>query len=215
MVVYLPQDHAGGAVTPASHMADNDLAVGRLVEAVSKSKFWPETAIFINEDDPQAGTDHVDGHRSICLVVSPYSRNLGTISEFYNQDSVLKTINRIFGIAPMNQMEAGVNVMSSCFGAKVDRTPYTAITPIQPLDQWNTQEALGEKAFQLLAKVQKIDLRKREVQTENEMTTLSHFVWHAQKGNEPYPTEWAGPHGRGLAERGLKFGKSGGIDDDD
>ncbi|ARU40990.1 hypothetical protein CCB80_07470 [Armatimonadetes bacterium Uphvl-Ar1] len=214
-IIYLPQDHAGGAVTPAAHMADNDLAVGRLVEAISKSKFWPQTAIFINEDDPQAGTDHIDGHRSVCLVVSPYSRNRGLVSNFYNQTSVLKTINRIFGIQPMNQNDAASPLMDGCFNEKADLAPYAAITPKQRLDEFNSTTTLNSTALTYFAKVNKIDLRQREVQTETEMDNLSRFVWHAQMGSKPYPTEWAGPHGRGLKALGLTFGETGGIDLDD
>ena len=83
-----------------------DLAVGRMVEAVSRSRFWPKTCIFIIEDDPQDGWDHVDGHRSVCLVLSPYTKRGQVISQFYNQTSVLHTMERILGVPPMNQMDA-------------------------------------------------------------------------------------------------------------
>ncbi len=216
IIVYLPQDHAGGAVTPRSHMADNDLAIGRLVEAVSKSKFWPETAIFINEDDPQAGTDHVDGHRSFCLVVSPYSRKRGTVSEFYNQTSVLRTIHHIFGILPMNQNDSASNLMAACFGEKADLSPYTAITPKTPLDEFPKQEsAMSAPELALWRQIKKIDLRQREVQTPAEMDALNRWVWHSQKGFQTrYPSEWAGAHGRGLKDRGLKLDANVQEDDD-
>jgi len=215
IIVYLPQDHAGGAVTPAAHMADNDLAVGRLVEAVSKSKFWAETAIFINEDDPQAGTDHIDGHRSVCLVASPYTRNRGLVSTFYNQTSVLHTINRIFGISPMNQKDAGSTLMSDCFNAKPDLSVYEAIKPEQPLDEFSSSETLSAKAVEYWKLVNKIDLREREVQTESEMDALSRFVWHAMKGDIPYPSEWAGAHAKGLKSRGLTLADLRGEGDED
>src|SRR5690606_27439176 len=77
-IVYLPQDHGSGTSpgfpTPRAHVADNDLALGRIVEGITRSRFWPKTCIFVVEDDPQDGFDHVDGHRSLCLVVSPYTR---------------------------------------------------------------------------------------------------------------------------------------------
>lgn len=215
IILYLPQDHAGGPVTPAAHMADNDLAIGRLVEAVSKSKFWKNTAIFINEDDPQAGTDHVDGHRSICLVASPYTRNRGLDSNFYNQVSVLKTINRIFAISPMNQNDAEATLMDGCFKSTPDLAPYSAITPKQSLYEYNSAETLNATAYGLLKRVQQLDLTEREVQTEPQMDLLSRFVWHAQMGSKPYPSEWAGPHGRGLKMLNLSLSKSGGIDWDD
>lgn len=215
MILYLPQDHTGGVMTPAAHLADNDLAIGRLVEAVSNSQFWPDTAIFINEDDPQAGTDHIDGHRSVCLVVSPYTRDRGLVSNFYNQTSVLHTINRIFGISPMNQKDAGAPLMTDCFNEVPDIAPYQAIQPEQPLDEFNSKETLSSKAMEFLAKVQKIDLREREVQTEYEMDTLSRFVWHAMKGDAQYPSEWAGAHAKGLKSRGLTLADITGIDLDD
>jgi hypothetical protein len=217
-IVYLPQDHAGGAVTPRAHMADNDWAVGRLVEAISKSRYWKNTVIFINEDDPQAGTDHVDGHRSICLVVSPYSRKRGTVSEFYNQTSVLHTIHRILGVPPMNMKDASSPLMTACFGDGVDLSPYTARKPEQPIDEYTTtaMKTAPDWARDLYAEVSKIDLSRREVQTPREMDLLNRWVWHSSTGfRQRYPSEWAGAHGRGLSARGLKFAASGGVDEDD
>lgn len=217
-IVYLPQDHAGGAVTPRAHMADNDWAVGRLVEAISKSRYWKNTVIFINEDDPQAGTDHVDGHRSICLVVSPYSRKRGTVSDFYNQTSVLHTIHRILGVPPMNMKDAASPLMTACFGDRIDLSPYTARKPEQPIDEYTTTalKAAPDWAHNLYAEVSKIDLSRREVQTPREMDLLNRWVWHSSTGFRlRYPSEWAGAHGRGLGARGLKFAASGGVDEDD
>ena len=111
MIVYLPNDHTTGGgrdvPTPRAFVADNDLALGRVLEGLSKSPFWKDLVVFINEDDPQSGADHVDGHRSICLLAGPYVKRGGTvISRFYNQASVLHTICRIFGLPPMNQTVA-------------------------------------------------------------------------------------------------------------
>src|SRR5438046_3588442 len=83
--LYLPNDHTGGAPTPQAQVADNDLALGQVVEAVTKSVFGSNTVIFVIEDDPQSGYDHVDAHRSLCLVVSPYTKRGQVISTFYNQ----------------------------------------------------------------------------------------------------------------------------------
>ena len=99
VIIYLPNDHtqhgAKGSPTPRAYVADNDLATGRIVEGLSKSPFWQDMAVFVNEDDPQTGNDHVDGHRSFCLLAGPYVKHGGTvISRFYNQDSVLHTICR-------------------------------------------------------------------------------------------------------------------------
>ncbi len=126
-IVYLPQDHTSGtkesAPTPRACVADNDLALGRLVEALSKSRFWPQMAIFVNEDDPQDGWDHVDGHRSLCLVASPYAKRGALHSRFYDQTSVLRTIERILGLPSLTQRDAGSPVMSECFTNASDLRP--------------------------------------------------------------------------------------------
>ena len=122
VIVYLPQDHTAGTKqdvpTPRACVADNDQAVGRLVEAISHSRFWPKTAIFVNEDDPQAGFDHVDGHRSICLVISPYAKRRTVVSQFYNQCSVLHTIERILDLPTTSQLVAQSPLMTACFTEK-------------------------------------------------------------------------------------------------
>src|ERR1044071_6951327 len=106
-IITLNNDHTNGtrpgSPTPRAQVADNDLALGRVVEGLSKSKFWPKTCIFVIEDDPQDGFDHVDGHRSPCLVVSPYTKRGAVIHDFYNQTSVLHTMQRILGLSAMNQ----------------------------------------------------------------------------------------------------------------
>jgi hypothetical protein len=102
-LLYLPNDHTGGPPTPAAQVADNDLSLGRVVEAVTKSIFASNTVIFVIEDDPQSGYDHVDAHRSLCLVVSPYTKRGQVISKFYNQAGVLHTMEQIMGLPPMNQ----------------------------------------------------------------------------------------------------------------
>src|SRR5258706_16370475 len=138
---YLRSDHPWGggknAPTPASMAADNDLAVGKLVEAISHSPFWAKTCIFVIEDDPQAGFDHVDGHRSVCWVVSPYTKRGAVVSDFYNQTSVLHTMELMLGLPPMNQMDAMAPVMRGCFRDKPDLKPYTALPNLVPLDKMN------------------------------------------------------------------------------
>ena len=127
-LLYLPNDHTGGKPPPQAQIADNDLALGQVVEAVTKSAFASNTVIFVIEDDPQSGYDHVDGHRSICLVISPYTKRGQTISSFYNQAGVLHTMEQILGLPPMNQQDALGPLMSDCFTDKPDFTPYTALT---------------------------------------------------------------------------------------
>jgi len=204
-IVYLPQDHVGGSVSSRSHMADNDLAIGQLVQAVSKSKFWPKTAIFINEDDPQGGFDHVDGHRSLCLVVSPYTRNRGKVSEFYNQTSVLHTMLRILGCPPLNQRDAGSPLMTACFRPTPDLRPYRLRPNNVPLD-----EPIGTRSQRLLARV---PLSRPGLKTPKDDETLNRVIWHEAKGwGTPYPVHLAGPHGRGLKGRGLRHDEKGDED---
>ena len=131
--VYLPSDHTAGttprARRPDAMVADNDLALGRLVEAVSHSSFWGSTAIFAVEDDAQDGPDHVDAHRSTAFVISPYTQT-GTIdSTFYSSVSVLRTMELILGVAPMSQFDAVATPMSAAFSSTPNLRPYTAVVP--------------------------------------------------------------------------------------
>jgi YVTN family beta-propeller protein len=140
--VRLPSDHTAGTApgypTPRAMVADNDLALGKLVDAVSHSQFWPSTVIFVIEDDAQDGPDHVDAHRTAAQVISPYTQTGAVDSTFYSTVSMLRTIELILGIAPLTQFDAEATPMTASFTAKPDFTPYTAITPTQSLTQQNT-----------------------------------------------------------------------------
>lgn len=204
VLIYLPQDHCGGGVTTESHMADNDLALGRLVEAVSKSIYWKDSVIFVNEDDPQAGYDHVDGHRSLCLVISPYSKP-GVNSNFCNQTSVLRTMLHIFGLPPMNQQDASMPLMAHCFQETPDLRPYQALAANVSLNQYappdEEQSAVERHWRGILATV---PIQRTGMKTPTDEDNLNRFIWHEVKGwMTPYPAEWSGPHGRGLSELGL------------
>ena len=107
VILYLPNDHTAGELKAQSYVADNDLALGRCVAGLSKSQFWKDTAIIVIEDDPQSGQDHVDGHRSICFVASPWAKHGELVSKFYNECSVLHTIDQILGLPPLNQLVGG------------------------------------------------------------------------------------------------------------
>lgn len=203
-IVYLPQDHLGGAVTSEAHMADNDLAVGRLVDAVSHSKYWPKTLIIVNEDDPQNGYDHIDGHRSLCLVVSAYSRP-GVNHSFYNQTSALRTMLHVFGLPPMNQQDASMPLMTDCFTDTPNLEPFNALDAnvslsLGPQPESN-QSPLEKKWRRILATV---PIQRTGMKTETDEDNLNRFVWHEVRGWEtPYPVEWSGAHGRGLLPLGL------------
>ena len=118
-------------------MADNDLAFGQIVEAVSHSRFWTDTCIFAVEDDPQNGWDHVSGYRTTAYVVSAYTRRGAVVSTQYNQTSLLRTMELMLGLPPMNQMDATATPMFDCFTDTPDFTPFDAVTNNVPLDQMN------------------------------------------------------------------------------
>jgi YVTN family beta-propeller protein len=215
VIIFLPSDHTSGTrpgnPTPRAQVADNDLAMGRIIERISQSRFWPKTCIFAIEDDPQAGFDHVDGHRSLCMVASPYTRRGAVVSKFYNQTSVLHTMSRMFGIPPMNQMVALSPLMTDCFTSKPDFKPYRCRPNRIPLDEMNkaTAELQGDELHWAL---KSLELPLDEVDQAEE-DTFNRILWHSVKGvDAPYPREYAGAHGKGLRALGLALG---GEDDDD
>ncbi|MCB1127939.1 MAG: phosphoesterase, partial [Verrucomicrobiae bacterium] len=201
-----------GNPTPRAQVADNDLAVGRIVEAVSQSSFWATTCIFVIEDDPQAGFDHVDGHRSLCLVASPYTKRGKVVSNFYNQTSVLHTIERMLGVSPMNQMDALAPLMTECFTRRPDLTPYTCQPNRIPLDEMNQPLSALEGAglhWAQASLAQPLD----DVDQADE-DTLNRIIWHSVKGvDAPYPAQLAGAHGTGL--KALHLVTTDEDDDDD
>jgi YVTN family beta-propeller protein len=206
-IVYLPQDHTSGTSpgmpTPQAHVADNDLALGRLVEAISRSRFWKTTVVFVVEDDPQDGFDHVDGHRSLCLVASPYTKRKQVIHTFSNQTSVLHTMERILGVPPMTQFDSRAPLLTDCFTAKPDFTPYRALPVKVPLDQLNRpMSELKGASLEWARKSLAQDLSKPDAIDDD---TFNRILWHAVKGDAPYPATLAGAHGTGLSALGLRL----------
>ncbi len=128
MIMLLPNDHTAGTTpgmpTPEAAVADNDLALGRIVEAVSRSRFWKETCIFVVQDDPQNGFDHIDGHRTVALVISPHTKRGVVESTNYNQTSMVRTMELVLGLPPMNQFDASATPLTACFTDTPDFTPY-------------------------------------------------------------------------------------------
>ncbi len=145
MLVCLPNDHTSGTKagcpTPAAMVADNDLALGRLVEGLSHSRFWKEMALVAIEDDPQDGWDHVSGYRTTAYVVSPFARRNAVISTHYSTVSILRTIEQILGLKPLNQFDAAARPMFECFTETPDFTPFDALPSNVPLDQMNPEAA--------------------------------------------------------------------------
>ena len=141
IILYLPNDHTAArsatSPTPTAYVADNDLAVGRVVEAVSHGRFWKETAIFVLEDDAQNGPDHVDAHRSPALVISPYTKRRHVDSSMYSTSSMLRTMELILGLKPMTQFDAAAQPMYDSFQAAADSAPFTHLPAGVSLDERN------------------------------------------------------------------------------
>ncbi|MFF3164468.1 alkaline phosphatase family protein [Streptomyces sp. NPDC003273] len=124
---WLSSDHTGGPANAAAQVADNDLATGRIVDEISHSRYWKDSAIFVVEDDSQAGLDHVDGHRAPIQIISPWARHGAVDSRYYSQIMVIRTIEQILGIHPMNQKDSAATPMRGAFTQKADLTPFTAL----------------------------------------------------------------------------------------
>jgi YVTN family beta-propeller protein len=149
MIVRLPNDHNHGTRpgkrTPRSMTADNDLALGMIVDHVSHSKYWKDTAIFVVEDDAQNGPDHVDCHRTIALVISPYIKRGYVDHTMYDTCSMLKTMELVLGLPPMTQYDAAAVPMLNCFQEEPDFTPYSCRPSSWPLDERNSKDAYGAR----------------------------------------------------------------------
>ena len=190
IIMDLVNDHTSGTrpgmQTPRAAVADNDLALGQIIEAISHSKFWKETCILITEDDPQNGLDHIDGHRTVGFVISPYTKRGEVISTFYTQINMVRTIENILGIPPMNQLDLAAEPMFDCFTETPDFTPYKLLKNNIPLDEINPplhtlsgqQRYWAEKSIeQDLSDYDRID-----------DDTFNRILWHAMKGyDKPYP----------------------------
>jgi YVTN family beta-propeller protein len=193
-IICLPNDHTSGtqagSPTPAAHVADNDLAFGQIVEAISHSKFWPETCIMAIEDDPQSGWDHVSGFRTTAYVISPYTKRDQVVSTQYNQVSLIRTLELILGLPPMNQIDAIATPMFDCFTATPDFTPFTAVTNKVRLDEVNPEpKRISDPLLRRYAKISgKLRLSAPD-QCPDDL--LNHIIWFAMKGSQvPYPA-WA------------------------
>ena len=180
MVMRLPNDHTSGIspgrLSPLAYAADNDLAVGMIVEAISKSKFWASTAICILEDDAQNGPDHVDSHRSPAWVISPYTRHGQVDSHMYNTTSMLRTIELILGLRPMTHFDAAAPPMTAAFQSTPDMSPYALEQPRVPLDARNPPRA-----------TRIADNMKFDREDENDDNELNDLLWRAIRKDAPPP----------------------------
>jgi YVTN family beta-propeller protein len=194
VVMTLCTDHTSGGSagdpTPEAQVADNDLAVGRLVDAVSHSPYWSSTAIVMVEDDPQAGSDHVDGHRSTAFIISPYTQHRQVNHTFYTQINLVRTIEGLLGLPPMNQHDMLAAPMMDAFADTPNLKPYSAIPNQIPL---NTLNAVATSKLQ---KAWQAEVAKYLPHGPNQQpdladpNLLNHAIWYSTKGfTTPYPGE--------------------------
>ena len=188
MVLSIPNDHSAGTSpsfpTPDAMVADNDLAVGRIMEMISKSKYWDSTVVFITQDDSQGGWDHISAYRTVGLVASPYSSGK-LVSTHYNQVSMLRTIEQILGIPPMNIMDATSRLMTDCFQSTPNKSIYVARPNNVPLDKMNKPlNALRGKERKLAELSQNELFKEVDGGRDDEMNKV---IWFYTKGNKAYP----------------------------
>jgi len=188
-IISLPNDHLAGTSpgypTPNAMMADNDLALGQIVDAISHSQFWANTAIFVIEDDTQDGFDHVDSHRTPALLISPYARRGAVDSTHYSTVSMIRTIGVLLGYEPMSQFDAVATTMERSFTDEPNFAPYTHVMPEQDLYEYNPSlTKLEGEALQLAKRSMALDLEEAD---EADMKEYNEILWKALKPNKPMP----------------------------
>jgi YVTN family beta-propeller protein len=202
-ILWIMDDHTGGPPTPDAEQADNDLAVGRIIDYISHSGVWPTSAIFIEEDDAQNGVDHVDGHRSPGYIVSPYAvQNGPTDSTYYTQVNMTRTIEQILGLTPMNQFDLVASPMTTAFVQGVppgsNFAPWTHVPNQVPLDMGvkasiaKPKDSAKVRALRAawLQKKQQIFAGKLTKPDAEDPETVNHFNWYMATGfTRPYPGE--------------------------
>ncbi|MCX5764815.1 MAG: hypothetical protein NTU67_09385, partial [Gemmatimonadetes bacterium] len=191
VMVILPSDHtdgtAAGRSTPASHQADNDLALGIMVESLTKSSFWKDMAIFVVEDDAQNGVDHIDGHRTVALAVSPYTKRGSIDSTFYGQPSMVKTIELMLGLPAMSMFDLVAPDMHASFirpGEKPDFTTYSAIMPKQSLFDVNVKLGAITGPYAKERRNAALQSARMDFSAPDEAPSdlLNKILWHEAKG---------------------------------
>jgi YVTN family beta-propeller protein len=213
---WLSSDHTGGPPNAAAQVADNDLALGKIVEKISHSPYWKESAIFVVEDDSQAGLDHVDGHRAPIQIISPWARHGVVDSRYYSQITMIRTIEQILGIKPMNQKDSAASPMRGAFTQHPDFTPFTALPnrtsltaglatpPACGVDTPAPQNPLAAAApsATVPADKQQVAAKWDEWKSHQRLTgpdakpdyanpaQMNHFTWYqAHDWKKPYPGE--------------------------
>jgi len=200
-ILWIIDDHTGGPPTPQAEQADNDLAVGRIIDYISHSPVWSTSAIFIEEDDAQNGVDHVDGHRSPGYIVSPYVVQYGpTQHVYYTQVNMTRTIEQILGLPPMNQFDLVASPMRTAFTNSPPQSnfnPWTHVPNEIPLDQGVTpmsdsKDSPAVRALRRawLEKKAQIFAGKLTKPDSEDPDTVNHLNWYMSTGfTKPYPGE--------------------------
>ncbi|MAE66084.1 MAG: hypothetical protein CMJ18_17575 [Phycisphaeraceae bacterium] len=190
--LWLPNNHTSGSrpgfPTATSQIADNDMALGLVVEAVSKSRFWPKTVIFCTEDDPWNGTDHVAGSRSMCFIASPCTKRGQVISRLYTLTGLIKTIELILGLPMMNQLDLIATPLTDCFVGAPDATPYAHVPSNVPLDELNPPlSRLQGRELYWARKSLELPLMTEPDAFPEHLETFKRLAWHTtMDADDPY-----------------------------
>jgi YVTN family beta-propeller protein len=190
-MLWVMDDHTNGLnagyPTPSAMVADNDLATGRIIDTISHSKYWKDSAVFVVEDDSQNGIDHVDGHRNVTLIASPYARHGAVDHTYYSQTNVVRTIEQILGLPPMNQLDMAAEPMFGAFDNRPNYQPYTTVPNNIPLDTMNGTAAQATNPMQKtwLAWSEKQNFRSED---QLAFAPFNRLTWYATTGwKKPYP----------------------------
>jgi hypothetical protein len=211
---WLSSDHTGGPLNSAAQVADNDLATGKIIDTISHSQYWKDSAIFVVEDDSQAGLDHVDGHRAPIQVISPWAQHGVVDSTYYTQITMVRTIEQILGIHPMNQLDSAATPMATAFTRTANYTPFNAVPnrtsltlgyATQPSCGWDTvspQNAAAQPSIVVPDSAKRVAAQWQQWKSQQHLTgpnavpdyanpaQMNHFTWYDTHGwTTPYPGE--------------------------
>lgn len=185
-IFHLPNDHtsgtAKGKLAPRAYVAQNDFALGLFVERISKSKYWPESAIFVVEDDAQNGPDHVDAHRSVALVISPHAKRHFIDHTLYTTSSMVRTMELILGLPPMSQYDAAAMPMAAAFTSASDATPYVADSAQYDLTTRNKEGDYGQNLME------GFNLTREDAVPDD---IFSEIIWRSIKGTPMPPPRYS------------------------
>jgi hypothetical protein len=194
-ILLLPANHTAGAAPgmpkPGASVADNDLALGRIVEAISHSRFWSETLILVVEDDSLFGLDHVDGHRTISLCISAYTRRGSVVSEPYNHTSFVRTIGLVLGLPAMTRFDRTATPLTACFTDHADLDPYVHLPNRVPLDEINPPLGTLHGVKRQLARAS--SRQDWSGPDRADPAVVAHAAWAAQRPRVPFPSRYFNP----------------------